>query len=74
MDDEPDYTGLNDIEEEVLLHALAILNEIDNSDFVVNEWEAEFIQSILRQSKHWTFRLSDRQKAAIERMEAKYLL
>ena len=72
--DEPDYTNLDDIEEEVLLHALAILNEIDNGDFEVTDWEADFIQSILRQSKQWTFKLSDRQKAVIERMEEKYLL
>lgn len=72
--DEPDYTNLGDIEEEVLLHALAILNEIDNGDFEVSDWEADFIQSILRQSKQWTFKLSDRQKAVIEEMEEKYLL
>jgi hypothetical protein len=72
--DEPDYTDLHDIEEEVLLHALAILNEIDNGDFMVNEWETDFIQSILRQSKNWTFKLSNKQKAVIEKMEAKYLL
>jgi len=72
--DEPDYTNLDDIEEEVLLHALAILNEIDNGDFEVTDWEADFIQSILRQSKQWTFKLSDRQKAVIEEMEEKYLL
>jgi len=72
--DEPDYTNLGDIEEEVLLHALAILNEIDNGDFEVTDWEADFIQSILRQSKQWTFKLSDRQKAVIEEMEEKYLL
>ena len=72
--DEPDYTNLDDIEEEVLLHALAILNEIDNGDFEVSDWEADFIQSILRQSKQWTFKLSNKQKAVIERMEEKYLL
>jgi len=72
--DEPDYTNLGDIEEEVLLHALAILNEIDNGDFEVSDWEADFIQSILRQSKQWTFKLSNKQKAVIERMEEKYLL
>jgi len=72
--DEPDYTNLDDIEEEVLLHALAILNEIDNGDFEVTDWEADFIQSILRQSKQWTFKLSNKQKAVIERMEEKYLL
>jgi hypothetical protein len=72
--DEPDYTNLDDIEEEVSLHALAILNEIDNGDFEVSDWEADFIQSILRQSKQWTFKLSNKQKAVIERMEEKYLL
>lgn len=73
-DDLEYFSNLDDIEEETVLHALAILNEIDNGSFEVNDWEATFIQSILKQSKNWNFKLSNKQKAVIERMEEKYLL
>jgi len=74
MDDTPEFVNLHDVDEEVLLNALAILNEIDNGDFEISDWEVNFIQSILKQSKNWKFKLSDKQKAVIEKMEEKYLL
>jgi len=75
MDDTPELKSPDDIAEETLQVALNILNEIDSGDFGVTDWEANFIQSIMKQANtRWHFKLSDKQMAVIERMQEKYLL
>ena len=49
---------------------LEILEDIDSGDYDVTEWEAEFIESLL---KNRPYALSDRQAAVIQRMALKYL-
>lgn len=49
---------------------LDVLEDIDSGDYDVTEWEADFIESLL---KTRPYALSDRQAAVIQRMALKYL-
>ena len=51
-------------------HYLDVLEDIDSGDYDVSEWEAEFIESLL---KNRPYRLSERQEAVVQRMALKYL-
>jgi hypothetical protein len=49
---------------------LEILREIDRSNIIVTDWEAGFIESLLKRNPA---RLSDKQIAIINRMKDAYL-
>ena len=51
-------------------HYLDVLEDIDSGDYDVTEWEAEFIESLL---KNRPYRLSERQEEVIRRMARTYL-
>lgn len=53
-----------------IIDGLRDIDECDDDDIELDEWEAEFLDSIKKMPK--PRRLSPKQKAAAERMIAKY--
>jgi hypothetical protein len=54
--------------------ALALLDDLDNQPREVSEWEANFLDSLMKQSeRNPTWRPTDKQAATLERMRERYL-
>jgi hypothetical protein len=53
--------------------ALSILDDLDNCDRSVSEWEADFLDSMLKQSERPGWSPTEKQAAILERMKGKYL-
>jgi len=53
--------------------ALSLMDDLDDMDREVTDWEADFLDSLKRQSDRFTWRPSPRQAQALEKMRSKYL-
>jgi len=58
------------VTDDEIIDGLRDIDECDDDDIELDEWEAEFLDSIKKMPK--PRRLSPKQKAAAERMIAKY--
>lgn len=53
--------------------AISILDDVDNGSKEVTEWEADFIDSVMKQSDDLFWSPSSRQAEVIANLKAKYL-